>query len=438
MLIVDADVNVRQVASQALGLLCYIKGTSFITSEINYLVESIIANREPIVRAGCAGSLGSIFSRLGGMAAGYHLKDILGILMSLSNDPHPTVHYWAIDSISKVAEAAGLTFSSHVSVLLGMAARLYLSDTHNEETNSLASSNLECDLPCTTALAHMIDSLIHVLGPDLQDMSKVQEMILMLLQEFQEESEPETEIGAVKSYNHIALYAISLVNFPWYVRRLQHWLRSDNSRARDIAIGGLYDLTKRNVQDVFSAAEAGFEDSLWMVLNDEPDNQMIRSIIKNSLEDIASNNPTQWVDNCQKVLAMTVMHRKDPSGNPDRSTSKTVDLEDEEVAGFAVSSNTEKEESPDFKAKQLLRWQVRTFAMGMLNDLLASFTDNSAKSEALILRQRLQDKVGEIIRLAFSASTSGNIALRLCGLNTINYVLTVYAVQINMFTCLYG
>lgn len=417
--------HVRKIASQALGLLCYIRGTSFTTSEINYLVENIISNREPMVRAGCAGSLGSIFSQLGGMAAGYHLKDILGILMSLSNDPHPTVHFWAIDSISKVAEAAGLTFSSHVSLLLGMAARLYLSDTHNEETDTLASSNLECDLPCTKALAHMIDSLINVIGPDLQDMSKVQEMILMLLQELQKESEPATETEAVKSYNHIALYAIGLLDFPWYVRRLQHWLRSDNSIARDIAIDGLYNLTKRNSRNVFSAAEKGFEDCLWMVLNDEPGNQMTRSIIKNWLEETASNNPTQWVDNCQKVLSMTVVHQKDPSSNPDAPTSKTIDLQDEEVAGFAVSSNTEKEDSPDFKAKQLLRWQVRTFAMGMLNDLFASLGNSSAMSEALILRQKLQDKVGEIIRLAFSASTSGNIALRLCGLNTINYVLMV-------------
>ena len=430
--------NVRKVASQALGLLCYVRGTSFTTGEINYLVENIISNREPLVRAGCAGSLGSIFSQLGGMAAGYHLKDILGILMSLSNDPHPTVHFWAVDSISKVAESAGLTFSSHVSLLLGMAARLYLSDTHNEETNSLASSNLECDLPCTTALARMIDSLIHVLGPDLQDMSKVQEMILMLLQELQEESEPATETEAVKSYNHIALYAIGLLDFPWYVRRLQHWLRSDNSRARDIAIDGLYNLTKRNAQNVFLAADKGFEDCLWMVLNDEPDNQMVRSIIINWLEDTASNNPTQWVDNCQNVLTMTVVHQNDSFGNPDMSASKPIDLQDEEVAGFAVSSNTEKGDSPDFKAKQLLRWQVRTFAMGMLNDLLASLTDNSAPSEALVLRQKLQDKVGEIIRLAFSASTSGNTALRLCGLNTINYVLAVYAIQISVFMFTYG
>ena len=377
------------------------------------------------MRAGCAGSLGSIFSRLGGMAAGYHLKEILGILMSLSNDPHPMVHFWAIDSISKVAEAAGLAFSSHVRGLLGMAAQLYFSDNHNEETNSLASSNMECDLPCTVALAHMIDSLIHVLGPDLQDMSKVREMILMLLQEFQAERESATEVEAVKSYNHMALYAISYLDFSWYVKRLQHWLRSDDFSAREVAIDGIYNLTKRSTRDVFMAADAGLEVCLWMAMNDDPDNQMIRSIIINWLEETAAKNPNQWVNNCQRVLTMTVVRQDDQSGNAVTSTSKSVDLQDEEVAGFAASSNAEQGDNAEFKTKKLLRWQVRTIAMDMLNNLLASLTNDTATVEAVALRQKLQEKVGEIIRLAFSASTSGNVALRLCGLHTINHVLTV-------------
>jgi hypothetical protein len=37
--------------------------------------------------------LGCIHSQIGGMAAGLHLKTIVGVLMSLCNDPHPVV-YW--------------------------------------------------------------------------------------------------------------------------------------------------------------------------------------------------------------------------------------------------------------------------------------------------------------------------------------------------------
>ena len=359
------------------------------------------------------------------MAAGYHLKDILGILMSLSNDPHPTVHFWAINSISKVAEAAGLTFSSHVSGLLGMAAQLYCSDTHNEETNSLVSSNMECDSPCTVAIVHMIDSLIHVLGPDLRHMAKVREMILMVLRELQAEKEPATEIEAMRSYNHVALYAASFLDFSWYVKRLQLWLRSSIFSAREVAIDGLYSLTKRSTKDVFSVANPGLDVSLWLALNDEPDNRMIRSIVINWLEETAANDPTQWVDNCQNVLTMTVTRQNDQSNNAATSTSKPMDLQDEEVAGFATATNEDKEDNADFKTKKLLRWQVRTIAMNMLNNLLASLTNGIATHETLRLKQKLQEKVGEIIRLAFSASTSGNVALRLCGLNTINSVLMV-------------
>src|SRR5437868_2449563 len=105
--IVLPDPFVRNIASEALGRLCNSSGNTFTTTEVNYLVDQIVTNREPNARSGYAVALGCIHSQLGGMAAGYHLKNILGILMSLSNDPHPVVHFWALDSLSRVADSAG-------------------------------------------------------------------------------------------------------------------------------------------------------------------------------------------------------------------------------------------------------------------------------------------------------------------------------------------
>ena len=113
-------------------------------------------------------ALGCITSELGGMAAGFHLKNILGILTSLASDPHPTVHFWALDALSRVSDSAGLAFSGYVSSTLGMLAQLYVAESHGEETNSLASSNIEVDLPTLTVLARCINSVINVLGPDLR------------------------------------------------------------------------------------------------------------------------------------------------------------------------------------------------------------------------------------------------------------------------------
>jgi len=112
LFVVLPDPFIRNLAGEALGRLCNSSGNALTTTEVNYLVDQIVANREPNARSGYAVALGCIHSQLGGMAAGFHLKNILGILMSLGNDPHPVVHFWAIDALSRVADSAGLSFSS--------------------------------------------------------------------------------------------------------------------------------------------------------------------------------------------------------------------------------------------------------------------------------------------------------------------------------------
>ena len=96
----DADPVVRLIAANAIGALCCSSGTVLTGPEVSHLTETIVNNREPHVRAGCALALASIHSKLGGMAAGFHMKNIVGILMSLAADTHPLVHFWALDSLA--------------------------------------------------------------------------------------------------------------------------------------------------------------------------------------------------------------------------------------------------------------------------------------------------------------------------------------------------
>src|ERR1051325_8336190 len=56
---------------------------------------------------------GCIYSHIGGMAAGSHLKTLVSILLSLSSDPHPVVHFWALYALAQIIESAGLMFSQY-------------------------------------------------------------------------------------------------------------------------------------------------------------------------------------------------------------------------------------------------------------------------------------------------------------------------------------
>ncbi|GME34728.1 Armadillo-like helical protein [Neofusicoccum parvum] len=433
-LIVDTDQYVRNVACEALGRLCSSSGNLFTTAEVNFLVEQIVANREPNVRAGCAVALGCIHSQLGGMAAGFHLKNILGILMSLASDPHPSVHFWALDSLSRVSDSAGLSFSGYVTSSLGMLAQLYMSESHNEEVSSLASSNMEVDLPTPAVITRCVDSIINVLGPDLQDLSKARDLIMTLISQFLHESDLLVLVESLRCQEHLSLYAPGHMEFAIYVKRLQKDLDSPSPLIKDMAIDGLHNLMRRNAEEVINTANPGLEDQLWLILNQNPHHEVIRSMLRNWLQQTALSNTAEWVQRCNTALTK-IMKQPENNANAPPSKPKTAhttgvpELQDEEVAGFAAASGAQNDESGGINesTQELLNWQVRTFAMDLLSELLTIIgRDYAIKGEDSKPQEALQARVADVVRIAFSASTAGVVGLRLRGLRIVDQVLKTF------------
>jgi hypothetical protein len=406
--------------------LCSSSGNALTSNEVNYLVDQIVANREPNARSGYAVALGCIHSQLGGMAAGFHLKNILGILMSLSNDPHPVVHFWAVDSLSRVADSAGLSFSSYVTSTLGMLAQLYAADSHNDESASLASSNIEIDLPTPAVIARCIDSTINVLGPDLQDMAKARDLIMTLVGLFKTEVDELVIIEGLRCQEHISLYAPGHMEFKIYVKYLQQSVESSFTEIRDMAIDGLHNLMRRNTEEVIRAADPGLEDQLWHVLDRYSEHEVVQNIIRNWLHQTGLADTATWVQRCHSVLTKTKkvetqdqVESKPRGGGPD--------LQDEEVAGFAAASNTPDEQSRHGPpvSQELLKWQVRTFGMDCLSELVGMISKEAAFREESPCVTALQRRVADVVRIAFSASTAGVVQLRIRGLKIIDQVLKV-------------
>lgn len=424
--VLEPDQYLRSIGYEAIGRLCSASGNAFTNQEIKHLVDTIVENREPNARAGCAMALGCIHSQVGGMAAGFHLKTILGILMSLCNDPHPTVHFWALEGLARVADSAGLTFSGYASSTLGMLGQLYVADTHNEEVPSLVNSNMELDLSTTTVIARCVDSLVNVLGPDLQDMAKIRELILTLVSQFREEHIL-VLCESLRCLEHLSLYAPGHVNFVEYVVLLQKYLKSDKLQLRDLAIDGLYNLMKRNAEDVIKVAEPGIEEQLWLALDFAPGHEGIRNVIRNWLAQSALSDTARWVQRCQSVLVMTKSKAIDP-GKPTANAKVTVDLQDEEVAGFAAAAGAASHDAPTVagQGQELVRWQVRAFAMSCLSEIFTLVIKSSNSEQPTPAEMALQHKIADLIRMAFSASTSSVVELRVLGLKTIELVLKMF------------
>lgn len=427
--VLDADQYVRSLGYTAIARLCQACGNAFTNTEIKFLVDTIVQNREPSARAGCAMALGCIQAKVGGMAAGYHLKTVLGILMSLCNDPHPTVHFWAFEALARAADAAGLGFSPYVSSTLGMLAQMYISDTHNPEVGSAVSSNLELELSTTASITRCVDSLVNVLGPDLQDIAKSRDLILTLVGYFQSEDDVQVQKESLACLEHLNLYAPGHMHFADYVKLLQKYLKSSDPTLRDVAIDGLYNLMKRNPYDVISAAEPGFEEHLWLALDTNVEHDGVRNIIQNWMRQTSLTDTAEWLQRFQGVLKLTrpKVIADVQTGGPKRSTA-VVDLQDEEVAGFAAAGGVVKDDKEDGSGSDVepVRWQVVSFAMSLLHDIFNLINKDVVTNGESSAQMALQIKIADVVRMAFSASTSGVLEQRIWGLKIVGAVLKMF------------
>ncbi|KAK0889124.1 hypothetical protein LTR02_015720 [Friedmanniomyces endolithicus] len=422
----DPDERVRSLAARAIGDLCRSSGNALTAAEVTYLTETIVKDREPHVRAGCASSLASIHSQLGGMAAGFHMKTIVGILMSLAADAHPHVHFWALDSLAEVAESAGLNFSGYVSNSIGMLSRLYVSDSHNVETAALASSNMAMELPVTAAIARGVDSVINVLGPDLQDVTKAREMLLALVRLFSQEENAGPRLESLRCLEHLSLYAPGYSKFALYVHRLQSDIESDSTETAVSALHGLSALMRRDAPEVIRTARPGLEERLWDYLNADPDQADIKTIFANWQHQTGPSNPTEWIQRCNTILTRTKAKAEQSKTAVFKDTA-APELQDEEVAGFAagIGSKEDDAQAPT-STQELMRWQVRLFAMGCLHDLIAIISKEAAINDDGPGVEALQQRVADVVRIAFSASTAGVAALRVVGMRIIDQILKLF------------
>ncbi|KAK4106368.1 ARM repeat-containing protein, partial [Parathielavia hyrcaniae] len=426
--VLDRDQYVRSIAYEAVARLCGACGNAFTNQEIKYLVDTIVVNREPSARAGCAMALGTIQAQIGSMAAGYHLKTILNILLSLCNDPHPTVHYWALEAVARVSDASGLGFANYVSATLGMLANLYCSETHNPEVALPATMNLEVEASTSVAIAHCVDSLINVLGPDLQDSTKSRELILTLVGYFQQEDDAEVQRASLLCLEHVSLYAPGYMNFADYVKTLQHYLCSEHNVLRDVAVDGLHNLMKRNPYDVIEAANKGLEDQLWLVLDSDPSHDGMRNTLRNWMRHTCLDNTASWLARFQHVLKMTRPKEAVKDTTITKKSSTGLDLQDEEVAGFAGASGGAKDDkdTPSGSDVEPLRWQVMTFVMECLNDIFVLVAKDVGTNGESAAQAALQAKIADVVRMAFSASTAGVVEQRIWGLKIIGAVLKMF------------
>ncbi|GAA95618.1 uncharacterized protein L969DRAFT_15542 [Mixia osmundae IAM 14324] len=431
--LLHSDTRLRAAGSEALGRLCSIAGTAFMANQIQYCVSEVVRNTDPNGRAGCALAFGEIYSYVGGMAAGPVLKTIVDVLMSLSSDPHPTVHYWALESLSKVMDSAGLAYAMYTNATLGMLTRLYMQDSHEPEGGSAITVYLRGDLPAYQAFCRSIDAVIGVLGPELRESARVREIVLLLLTELAQDPDEGVIVEALKATQRFLIFAADHLDLAELVGKLRGFLAASRQPLRIAAVNSVYQLVQRDAASVSRLGGDKLVEELFALLDDDPTIDGVRDAIASWLRQTAGDNPSAWIDICQRIMVKSTATKR-IAADQDAVGGRQAGLVDEESQGLGLEMQGPKLGGVRAAASSnnIARWRTQLFALECLHlvfvTLLRSgrrehFDARLAHAAGPTKRYLLINRVPDLIKMAFSASTAHVMEIRVEGLAVLRDVI---------------
>ena len=434
--LIDGDPLLRRASSEAIGRLANISGSSFLTSQAKVFVDHIFSNRDPQGRAGCALAFGALYSHVGGLAAAPILKTTVNILMSLSNDPHPLVHFWSLTALARVINAASLAFTSFVPTTLGMLVKIYMSEPHETEGGTLNNANISGDLQAFPVVCRIIDAIITILGPDVQESSRTRSLVLDLVQEFSFEDDEDILIEDIKCTQHLLMFAPSHVNIPDTVTRFRSHLTSSRRQLKLAAIDALYQLVQKDALVMSRLGGDGLVEDLFAMLDGDPSIQGVKSVISSWLSQTAIHNPSAWIDLCQRIMLRTNASQKAVNA------ANTLDDEGQSLNASVSAANTAQE---GIASTATSRWRTQLFALECLHTICTTVAGSGrkehtdvlfAKSNGFPIHGLLVSRIPDLIKMAFTASAAYVMEIRLEGLVVLRDIIqvnTTYSVEDILF-----
>ncbi|KAJ7157551.1 clathrin-coated vesicle protein [Mycena crocata] len=425
--LVDGDLVLRSASSESIGRLANLAGTNFLTGQIKQLVDQVVNNRDPHGRAGCALAFGAIYSHVGGLAAGPLLKTTVNVLMSLSNDPHPVVHFWALNALGRVMHAASLAYAPFVSSTLGMLLKVYLMESHEREGGTLLNANLSGDCPAYPVVCQITDAVITILGPDMQESSRTRTLVLNLVHEFSLENDEGICVEAIKCMQHFLMFAPEHVNIPDLVNQFRSHLASSRRPLKLASINALYQLVQKDALAMSRLGGDSLVEDLFGMLDDDSSVQGVRDVITSWLQQTVVHNPSAWIDLCQRIMSRTTASQQ----VADAASGQGLRDDEGESLNFATQDG-----ATGGRKLSTSRWRTQLFALECLHNI-CTIVATSGRREHLDIKYArsigitssglLSSRVPDLIKMAFTASTAYVTEIRLEGLVVLRDVIEIFA-----------
>ncbi|TRM58754.1 armadillo-type protein [Schizophyllum amplum] len=398
--VIDNDVILRSCGSEAIGRLASLAGTTFLTNQIKQLVDQVVNNRDPYGRAGCALAFGAIYTHVGGLAAGPLLKTTVNVL----------IHYWSLNALARVINAASLGYAPFVSSTLGMLLKIYMMESHEREGGNI------------------IDAIITILGPDIQESTRTRTLVLNLVHEFEQEEDEGIRVEAIACVQHFLMFAPEHVDIPILVRQFRQYLSSPRRPLKLASINALYQLVQKDALAMSRLGGDKLVEDLFGMLDDDASVEGVRNVISSWLQQTVILNPSAWIDLCQRIMSKVTATQQ----SADAATGQT--LRDDEGESLNVSAAMDAKTST--ASQHTSRWRTQLFALQCLHNICIVVAKSGrqehlnvvlARSRGMNTAGLLVSRVPDLIRMAFTASAAYVMDIRLEGLMVLRDVIQIFA-----------
>jgi hypothetical protein len=345
-----------------------------------------------------------------------------------------------------------------VSSTLGLIAKLYLVETHEPGGGSTAVSNAGMAVGFTAyqEFGRIIYELVGTLGPELQAMSKVRELCMNIVEELKLEPDERVNMEAIRCTQQFIMFAQSYVDLKLLVPYLQIQLSSFHLPLKKAAVTCLYQLVQRNAEAVFKTAIPGLDTELFSMLDTEPSLTDVKDVIRSWLKETAIKEPSVWVNVTKQVLTGAVTSASIGKGTEARKSVDEINVSDNfdddfdeddggdfndedghvdittKVADSSLGAQTSIVANVDIPP----RWRTQLFSLQCLQEcieLVSAYGGREHFDLVLARRKRQQAgvgdflvfRVGDLIKLSFTAATAPVNDLRLIGINLLRTVIEV-------------
>lgn len=446
--LVSSHPILRCAAGEASGRIAQVVSDSKFTAELaQSSFDKLKAARDVITRTGHSLALGCLHKYVGGMGSSQHLNTSVSILLALAQDgSSPVVQVWSLYALSLIADSGGPMFRDYVEPTLSLAIKLLL---------SVPQSFVDIH----QCMGRVLSAIITTMGPELQgntsNISTMRSSLLCACAIMQAHSDPLVQAEATGCLQQLHMFAPRNVNLSTLVPSLCKTLSSNYLMLRKAAVACLRQLAQREAKEVCEHAltlttedangivitETGLPGLLFGMLDTETDDEMIKNIhdtLNSMLQMLASDNLTQWLGLCKKVLtvAKELAAGAEEAGMKDTLAGANQDDDENEEDDDDVAEFHAEEKESTHPAVQP-RWPTRIFAAECVRKIITTCETSNPIHFDLVQAKEIQMTksrgdylilhLSDLIRMAFMAATSDSDPLRLAGLKLLQEVIDKFA-----------